>query len=159
MNSAAPNGGTLVIALAMLLGGCALHRQPPPVVECNMTMQGDRSRIPALVGQEYGVQASPIPVNSVQFSKWDTAYSLAVQRLFAARTATNTVAVTARFISCSDVPFAIRVRTSFLDANQAPTEAASAWQTVYLQPRLTATYQERSVSPRAALYLIEVMGD
>jgi hypothetical protein len=120
-------------------------------------MKGDRTAGPALVGHEYGPQTTPIPLNSVQFSNMDAAKSLAVQHLFAARTPGNTISVTARFISCSDANFAVRVRTSFMDVNQAPTEPASAWQTVFLQPHLIATYTENSTSRSVANYLIEIM--
>jgi hypothetical protein len=92
----------------------------------------------------------------VQFTNWETARSLSIQRLSAARTSTNTVEVGARFVSCLDMPFSIRVRTSFMDAKQAPTEGASAWQTVYLQPHLTASYSERSISTNVSNYLIEI---
>jgi hypothetical protein len=145
----------IVAALYGPLTGCAVQGHPPLVVQCSAPAKGDRSG-PALVGQEYGTQATPIPLNSVQFSNWDTVKELSVQRLFAARTSSNTVQVTARFISCADTVLAIRVRTSFLDANQAPTEPASAWQTVFLQPRLTTVYAEKSTSQSVANYLIEI---
>jgi hypothetical protein len=120
-------------------------------------MSGDRTKTPALVGEQYGLKMSPIPLNSVQFSEWKTPNILAVQQLFAARTPAQTVEVTARFVSCADQPFSIKVRTSFLDAGQAPTEEPSAWQTMFLQPHLTAVYSEKSTSRAAAQYLIEVM--
>jgi hypothetical protein len=144
-------------AIALVIAVTSCTNQPPLVARCNRFSSGGRAGQPALVGLEYGEQASPIPLNSIQFSNWDAARSLSVQRLAASRTPTNTVEVAARFVSCSDIPFAVRVRTSFLDANQAPTEAASAWQTVYLQPHLTATYSERSISTGAKNYLLEVM--
>lgn len=146
----------LLTVLATGMAGCATP-QPPLVTECKWPMKGDRSHGPALVGQEYGPQTSPIPLNSVQFSSVSASRSLAVQQLFAHRTPTQTTSVTARFISCSDSPFAVRVRTSFLDGSAAPTEPASAWQTVFLRPHLTATYAESSTSRNVANYLIEIM--
>lgn len=148
----------LMSGIAVLLGavaGCA--SQPPLVTQCSGPMQGDRTGGPALVGHEYGPRTTPVPLNSVQFSNMSTAKSVAVQNLFAARTPGNTVAVTARFISCSDAGFAVRVRTSFMDAKEAPTEPVSAWQTVFLQPHLIATYAENSTSRDVANYLIEIM--
>jgi hypothetical protein len=126
------------------------------VTQCKWPMKGERSGGPALVGHEYGPQTTPIPLNSVQFSNISAAQSLAVQNLYAARTAADTTSVTARLISCSDTSFAVRVRTSFMDANQAPTEPTSAWQTVFLQPHLIATYAENSTSRDVANYLIEI---
>jgi hypothetical protein len=143
------------IGAVLALTGCVT--QPPLVTQCKWPMKGDRTAGPALVGHEYGPQTTPIPLNSVQFASVDAAKSLAVQNLFAARTAGNTTSVTARFISCSDVTLAVRVRTSFMDTNQAPTEPASAWQTVFLQPHLIATYAENSTSRNVANYLIEIM--
>jgi hypothetical protein len=143
------------LAAAVLLVGCA--HKAPLVSRCKMPWGGgDRGAMPALVGLQYGEQATPLPLNSVQFTNWDAAKSLSIQRLAATRTPTNTVEVAARFVSCSDEPQTVRVRTSFLDANQAATEAPSAWQTVYLQPHLTANYSERSTSKDAQHYLIEI---
>jgi hypothetical protein len=150
---------TLVISTALtLLAACSagcVSQHPPLVVKCGRS-GGGHALGAALIGQEYGLQATPIPLNAVQFSSWDTTKSLSVQHLYAARTPANTVAVTARFVSCSDAPFNVRVRTSFVDTNQAPTEPVSAWKTIYLQPRLTAVYSEYSTSSSAASYLIEV---
>lgn len=147
------------ISLALLasmtaLAGCAAT--PPLVAQCTGQSHAGRPG-PALVGLKYGTQATPMPLDSVQFSGWAAEKTVSVQALYASRTPTNTVQVIARFVSCSDEPTSIRVRTSFLGANQAPTEPASAWQTVYLEPHLTATYTEDSISTDASDYLIEIM--
>lgn len=65
--------------------------------------------------------------------------------------------VTARFVSCSDAPLVLRVRTSFMDSNQFPTEPTSAWQPVHIQPRTIAHYSESSIATNVGYYLIEVM--
>ena len=146
------------VALATLLmisaWGCV--GQPPLVTECSQSMKGDRTG-PALVGVEYGRRATPIPLNSVQFSEWPSARAVAVQRLYAARTPTSTVQVTARFVSCLDDPTTLLVRTSFLDESQAPSEPTSAWKSILLEPRLTTVYSETSTSTDVANYLIEIM--
>jgi hypothetical protein len=149
--------GFLLAAPLTLIGLVGCVTQPPLVTECRRPMKGDRTVGPALVGHEYGPQTTPIPLDSVQFSSQATANSLAVQNLYAAHTPGNTTSVTARLISCADASFTVRVRTSFMDDNQAPTEPASAWQTVSLQPHLTATYAENSTSQNVANYLIEIM--
>ena len=142
-------------ALSLALAGCAI--KAPLVSQCKMPRGGgSRDGASALVGLQYGEQATPIPLNSVQFTSWDAAKSLSIQRLAASRTATNTVEVAARFVSCSGRPQTVRVRTSFLDKNQAATEAPSAWQTVYLQPHLTANYAEHSISTNVQNYLLEI---
>lgn len=146
----------LIASMLLALGGAGCASQPPLVAECSKKITGDRTG-PALVGEEYGRQATPIPLDSVQFSNWNVAKSVAVQRLFAARTATNTVQVTARFVSCSDAPVSLLVRTSFVDGNQAPTEPASGWRPISVQPRMTGSYTEFSTSTNVANYLIEIM--
>ena len=143
-----------LFAAVALLAGCA--ESPPLVTQCLRQGSGGRPG-PALVGLKYGTQATPIPLDSVQFSGWGAERSVAVQALYASRTPTNTVQVVARFVSCADTPSTIQVRASFLDADQAPSEPTSAWQTVYLEPHLTATYTVNSVSTGASDYLIEIM--
>jgi hypothetical protein len=140
-----------------LLAGCA--SEAPLVAQCKGQGARPLDAAPALVGVAYGTQATPIPLNSVQFSSWTVESSVSVQQLAATRTPTNTVSVTARFISCTDRDSAIRVRTSFFDAQHAPAEPSSAWQTVYLHPHLLATYSERSTSKGVTHYLIEVMSE
>lgn len=147
----------LILALLSPIAGCAARQ--PLVVECSSPTKDKHSTGAALVGQEYGEQSTPIPLNSVQFADWGTAKKLAVQHLFASRTPASTVQLTARFISCSDEVVSIKVRASFLDSNQMPTEATSAWQPVFLQPRLTAVYSERSTAKNVSSYLVEVMGN
>jgi hypothetical protein len=144
-----------VVASLASLAGCASPEKTPIVVQCTTPVAPDRAG-PALVGQAYGMAMTALPLNSVQFSAGDVARSLAVQNLYASRTLTNTVEISARFVSCLDSPSTILVRTSFLRANSAPAEPASAWKSVYLQPRGTAVYSESSVSLDAASYLIEV---
>jgi hypothetical protein len=149
---------TLALLLALLLAGCARDRldgSPPVVAQCDAPTGGDRPG-PALVGQAYGMAMTPIPLNSVQFGSNDASRSLAVQSLHAVRTATGTVELSARFVSCLDTPTTVLVRTSFLRASTAPAEAPSAWRSVYLSPRATAIYSELSISLDAATYLIEI---
>jgi hypothetical protein len=150
--------GGLFVLLSVMAAGCAA--KAPLVVRCKAPPHSvDRSNSggPALVGLQYGEQATPIPLDSVQFSDWSTEKVVSIQTLFAGRTDGGTVQVTARFVSCSDSDVPIRIRASFLDANQAPTEPSSAWQLVYLHPRMTATYTEKSTSRNAANYLLEIM--
>jgi hypothetical protein len=135
------------------LAGCA--QVPPVVVECQAATGAGRPG-PALVGQAYGTQHSPLPLNSVQFDAQATASRLAVQDIFADRTGTDTVEVTARFVSCADAPSSVRVRTSFMRVNHAPAEPTSAWKVVHLAPRAISHYTELSTSRDVASYLIEI---
>ena len=151
----------LLPALATLsafvgLAGCAqIPGAPPVVVQCATPTAADRSG-PALVGQPYGMQMTALPLNSVQFGSNALATTLAVQNLYASRTPTDTVLVSARFVSCIDRPTSVRVRTSFVRADSAPSEAPTAWKTVFVEPRATALYTELSSTRDASAYLIEV---
>jgi len=143
----------------LLLTACVqapLADTPPVVAQCSTPIASNRPG-PALVGQSYGMAMTALPLNSVQFGSNAAAQSMAIQSLHAARTATNTVQVLARFVSCLDSASMVQVRTSFLRADTSPAEAPSAWKTVHLLPRGTAVYDESSVSLDAAHYLIEVM--
>jgi hypothetical protein len=146
--------GVILIAL-ILFSGCAIKGQPPLVVECEKPAKGDRPG-PALVGMEYGMQATPIPLDSVQYGDHAASKSIAVQRIFAKRTPGDTVQITARFVSCSDEQVRLLVRTSFLDSDQSPAEPTSAWRTVILQPRTISNYVESSTSAAVSHYLIEI---
>lgn len=153
----------LVAALvAIATAGCAqqpaapyVPGAPPIVVECSTPYDGARPG-PALVGQQYGMQMSPLPLNSVQFDSHATASRLSVQKIFASRTATDTVEVTARLVNCSDYPVVLRVRTNFLRANETPAEPTSAWRDVYLSPRAITSYTEFSVARDVNSYIVEI---
>ena len=100
---------------------------------------------------------TPIDLNAVL---WTDVYSLrkvVLEGLFARRTETNTLEVTARFVNCTKKPVTIQVRSNFMDLAQAPTEPASVWKTIFLSPRSTSVYQEKSIgTDNVANYLIEL---
>jgi hypothetical protein len=153
------------VATLAALSGCAqtelmpyVPGNPPLVVQCGLPDPGARPG-PALIGQQYGMQMSPLPLNSVQFDSQITAYRVAVQNIFAERTATDTVSVTARLVSCADIPTTVKMRTSFLRQNQAPAEGTSAWRVVFLAPRAMAHYTELSTSRDPASYIIEIAAE
>ena len=144
-------------AFAALAAGCV--NVPDAVVECSVPRARPAPKGPALVGHEYGMKMSPIPLDAVQFTEQRIANSVAVQALYASRTPAETVQVTARFVNCTEEPIAIRARTSFLKASQAPTEPISAWQTVYLSPKATGIYTESSLGRgEVTNYLVELAG-
>lgn len=148
-------GHLLLCGLAVVaLAGC--ETKPKSVmVECSTPTDKARTG-PALVGVQYGMQISPIPINSVLWGDAKAASTVALQSLFAGRTATDTVQVTARFVNCSDESVQLRARTSFMDANQAPAEQPTIWKPVFLAPRATGIYTEMSIRTNVANYLIEI---
>ncbi len=146
----------LGFAVVTALSGCA-GTGTPLVVECKL--ESDRREVPgpALVGQEYGPKMSVIPLDAVQYTDKSLTRRVAVQTLSATRTETETVSVDVRFVNCTSSAVQLGVRTSFMDKKQRPTEAASSWKTVFVQPRATATYSETSVGrENVANYLIEI---
>jgi len=144
----------LLTATSLLAWGCA---QPPvaPTNSC-LGMQTDVRSGPTLVGLQYGTQHAPIPLNSVQFDEQSTSARLAVQGLYASRTATDTVRLDARFLNCVNAAQTVKVRTSFLRENQSPAEPTSAWRVVYLPAMSISHYNEFSTSREVKSFLIEV---
>ena len=146
-----------LLALAWLAGtGCTLPPGQGPVVSQCGPVANARPAGAALVGQPYGAAMTPMPLNSVQFGAADLAKAMAVQNLYAARTATGTVQLNVRFVSCLDVPASVLVRTSFMRTDTSPAEAPTPWKLVHLPPRATALYSELSASLDATTYLVEV---
>ena len=147
-----------MITLGLALAGAACvspQVSRPIVVACEAPRPVERSG-PALVGQAYGMQATPVPVDSVQFDSYGTASLVAIQQTFAERTNADTVRLQARFVSCSDAPAQVRVRTAFLKRGFAPAEPPTAWQTMYLEPRALAHYEVLSTAFDVTNYVIEI---
>ena len=155
LHVARPAVASLLACLSFACASPEPQSAPPVVAEC-VPPGGIGRPGPALVGQTYGMQMTPIPLDSVQFDSNLTSALVAVQQMFASRTTTDTVAVQVRFLSCADVPSQIRVRTSFMRADGMPVEPPSAWKTVYLTPRALGLYSETSVSREIGHYLLEV---
>lgn len=140
---------------AMTLASCSTSL--PPVIQCSRPPSGTTAAAPALVGMSYGIQIAPIPLNSVLFSDTNVAKVVAVQRLGAERTPTNTVEVNAVLANCSRLQVPLRIRTNFYDAEQRATEAPSAWKTVFVPPGGFGSYSELSITrDRVASYLVEI---
>ena len=128
------------------------------VVKCK-TWQARRAAPvagPALVAN-VPKSMTPIDLNAVQFTDKPLTRQVVVEGLFARRTETDTVQVTARFVNCTDKPLQVQARSSFMDVSQAPTEPVSAWTQVFIPPKGTGTYRERSMSrDEVQYYLIEL---
>lgn len=146
------------IALTVTLAcGCATREKPALVVECGQPPRSPPAAGPALVGEEYGVTITPIPLDAVVFNDKKLARKVAVQALWAQRTPADTVEVGARLVNCTTNPLQLGVRTSFMDSRQRPTEQISGWKAVFIQPRTTALYSEVSIDrDSVSHYLVEV---
>jgi hypothetical protein len=111
---------------------------------------------PMLVGQNYGVQMKPVPLNAVLYADDSMSRQVAVQSVLSARTDTQTVLVSARLVNCSAAPLVLRARTNFMNAGGASEEPVSAWRLIHLPSRATTVYEEKSVSTRVENFLIEL---
>lgn len=155
MRAAMVLAGAMLIAL---LPSADSQARENKVVKCNTgrAMRAITPGAPALVANVPRAM-TPIDLNAVQFIDKSITRSMVVEGLFARRTETDTVAVTARFVNCTDRPLQILARSSFMDVTQAPTDPASAWTRVFLPPRGTGVYQEKSIGrEQVQYYLIEI---
>jgi len=111
---------------------------------------------PAFIG-DVPRSMTPIDLDAVLWTDTWVLRHVVLEGLFAQRTETGTLEVTARFVNCTKSPISIQVRSNFTDGNQIPTEPASMWRTVFISPRATGVYQERSIaSDKVANYLLEL---
>lgn len=99
---------------------------------------------------------TPVPLETVQFVDPAILRQVMVQTVAAQRTATDTVQVMARLVNCTSTPIQLQARTSFLSAGLGPAEPTSAWRPLFLQPRSTGVYEEKSTSTQVGHYLIEL---
>jgi len=117
-----------------------------------------RTQGPALLGQ-VTTAMTPVALDAVYVFDNAIRRKVMAQDLFARRTPNNSVELIARLVNCTDFPLQVQGRTSFLDAQQIPTENKSAWQTIFIQPRSFATYREVSIGANVAYYMIELKGN
>lgn len=99
---------------------------------------------------------TPIDLNAVMMTDKNVNRKIVVEGLYVRSTEMRTLEVVARFVNCTKEPLSIQVRSNFLTEAQSPAEPVSAWKTVFLSPRATGIYEERSMSAAVGSYLIEV---
>ncbi|HEY0650626.1 hypothetical protein [Phenylobacterium sp.] len=149
---------------ALLIGALAWPASVPaqaPVrpqgrVDCNFYKANRPVPAAAVIAPAVRGAFTPIPLESVQLIDKKLRRKVIAQGVEARRTETDTVEVLARILNCTNEPMQLQLRTTFLSAGQSPTEPVSSWQRLYLQPRSTGVYSEKSISPAVAHYLIEV---
>lgn len=82
---------------------------------------------------------------------------IAIESQGARRNATGTLNVIVQIRNRTDFPQVIEARTSFFDSALAPSEKASGWTRVHLDPNGIGSYQESSLgTASAAHYYVEV---
>jgi hypothetical protein len=150
----------LVLVTAVGEGQSLLARENQ-VVKCKT---GKARKAPAYAGAALVANVprsmTSIDLNAVQFTDKALTRQMVVEGLFARRTDTDTVEVSARFVNCTGQPLTIRARSNFMDEVQYPVEPSSAWQRVIIQPYATGVYRERSMKrDEVKYYLIEIASE
>lgn len=110
---------------------------------------------PALVAN-VSTAMTPIDLNAVQMTDRKLAGKVLVEAIFARRTETNSVEVITRFVNCSKKVVELDARSSFMDADQVPTEDSTFWKKVILSPKATGVYRALSIGrDEVKYYLVE----
>ena len=144
-------------AAGALLASQAEARENRPV-KCDI---GDAKRSastggPALVANVPSAM-TPIDLNAVQMTDKKLANRVVVEGVFARRTETNSVEVITRFVNCTKKVVELDARSSFMDADQVPTEDSTFWKKLILQPKATGVYRGLSIGrDEIKYYLVEV---
>lgn len=160
MNRSLHSALLFVVAAAGASGCTTRHEnlRPQSMLSCNHAAleNNGRNTGPAIVSDAYAT-VSDVPLNAVTVLDDRVFRSVMVQSLYSERLPAGTVHATARIANCTDGRLVLRARTSFLRTTHAPAEPASAWKTVYLEPRGLAVYEEISLAAAdVGSYLIEL---
>ncbi len=111
---------------------------------------------PALVAN-VASSMTPIDLNAVQMTDKKLARRVVVEAMFARRTETNSLEVITRFVNCTKKVVELDARSSFMDADQVPTEDSTFWKKVILQPKATGVYRGLSIGrDQVKYYLVEI---
>lgn len=128
------------------------------LLECDFRAQKKAGRAPGPAMVAPVIKAlTPLSLNSVQIGDKSIAKKILVQSVNARRTQTNTVEVIVRMINCTDYEQHVQLRSSFMDSAQVPVEPTSAWSTVFIPPRSTGVYTEKSISTDEVAYFFAEM--
>ncbi|MEO6323231.1 MAG: hypothetical protein ABIQ65_01240 [Thermoanaerobaculia bacterium] len=153
-----PCGLVVAIGLAGFVAGCSHAPAGAPQfgLECDYdALAKNRKPGPALVAIAYG-SISEIPLGAVLIGDRRLYKRVIVQSLFARRTPTGTLKVTAGIVNCGRSEVVLRARAVFLDQDLHPVESPSAWLTVIVAPRSVGSYEESSFSAdKASQYYLE----
>ncbi len=127
-----------------------------PTVKCDFRPYERVMRAgPALISDVPGTMNS-IPLNAVQIVDKNIHKKILPQAVFSKLTPTGSVEVMTRLVNCTDYNQEVLARTSFMDMNQMPLEQATVWKRVFLAPKSTQVYSEKSISVGVGYFLIEV---
>ena len=147
----------MTVAIALLAASApALAENRPLKCYTGRARSAPAGSGPALVAN-VPRSLTPIELSTVLFTDKKLGKSVIVEELAARRTEVNGLNVVARFVNCTKKPITIQARANFLDAMQLPTEASSAWRTIFISPLATAVYQENSIATtKVAAFFVEL---
>lgn len=149
---------TLLACTVALFSAGPARADENRVLKCKVGKARSQGRFdgPALVAN-VPRSMTPIDLNAVQMTDKAVTKSVIVEAMMARRTETDTLQVMTRLVNCTKYPLQVEARSSFLDANQMPTEGTSVWKRVFLPPLATGVYSESSVSRlNVQNYLVEL---
>lgn len=153
---------TLIAAAAVLAGSVAAGSaaaapvRPQDQLKCDFYKANRPQAAQATLAPVVRGAFTPIPLESVQLIDKKLSRKIVAQGVEARRTETDTVEVVARVVNCGKEPLQLQLRTTFLTAGQSPSEPTSSWQRIFVAPKSTGVYTEKSISRDVAHYLIEV---
>jgi hypothetical protein len=146
----------LLLAGLAVAGAAQAQVRPQAQLKCDFSKANRQRPANAAIAPVMRGAFTPIPLESVQIIDKKLSRAIVAQGVEAQRTETDTVEVVARIVNCGKAPLQLQLRTTFLSAGQSPTEPTSSWQRIYVQPKSTGVYTEKSISRDVAHYLIEV---
>jgi hypothetical protein len=100
-------------------------------------------------------QSGTPQLNSVSVLSPDLAKIIGVQDFSTSRTATGMAAVQATVYNCTDVDVVLLMRSRF-SGDRGQSEGPSAWRTVHLAPRTSATYGETAANAQTARIAVDI---
>ncbi|CAK0750748.1 DUF3455 domain-containing protein [Azospirillaceae bacterium] len=133
-----------VISIASALGGCSGPRGV--ALKCDASAIADQRRLvdPA-DGQDHEGFMLDVPINSSSILNPEIEEKIYIKPIKARRSPAGTVEIFTQVVNCTDEPLQVEARTQFYDKDRAPSEAASGWRRVILQPRSASPYKESSI--------------
>ncbi|MFC3053175.1 putative periplasmic lipoprotein [Kordiimonas pumila] len=145
-----------VVVVGLVFGGAIVPSVSADTLKCDFRpLKKLGPPKPALVTDVPSIM-TPVALNSVQIVDKNIRKKIMPQAVFARMSPTGTVEVMARLVNCTDYDQEILVRTSFMDLSQMPSEPTSIWKRLFLSPKSTQVYTEKSMLPDVGYYLIEV---
>jgi hypothetical protein len=137
-------GLTILLAMGVSVAAAAAENT---VVRCETwrARAAGPSGGPALVANVPS-SMTPIDLNAVLFTDKKLSKSVVVETVQAMRVPSQDLKIFARFVNCSKNNLTVQVRTNFLNATQAPSEAPTPWRTLFISPKATSGYEDISIS-------------